>query len=97
VTERERRLPRHAQDLVRQCRVFVGVSDADPSQMADFCTRLDQFSRELAETAHIYQDSAAWCRLAAGLLRGEDVPESIHVPAGEDPADTARWRRWRVS
>lgn len=40
---------------------------------------------------------AAWCRLAGGLLRGEDVPDSIHPPDDEDPADTARWQKWRVS
>jgi hypothetical protein len=97
MTGHEQLLPGHARDLVSQCRAFVRVPGADPAELGDFCARLEQFSRELAATAQFYEESAAWCRLAAGLLLGQDVPESIHVPAGEDPADTTRWRKWRVS
>jgi hypothetical protein len=77
--------------------VFVALPGVDPAQLGDFCARLDQFSVELATFGRLYEESAAWCRLASGLLRGEDVPESTHVQAGEDPTDTIRWRRWRVS
>lgn len=88
---------RDAQDLIRTCRVFAEAPDMDLAQVADYCTRLDQFSLELATKGRLYEESAAWCRLASGLLRGEDVPESIYTPDDEDPADTARWQQWRVA
>jgi hypothetical protein len=49
-----------------------------------------------AARARQYAETAAWCRLAVGLLRGDDVPDSIYPAPDEDPADTARWRRWRL-
>lgn len=57
---------------------------------------LDQFGREFAETADLCRQLAAWCRLGAGLARGEDVPDSIYPEDDEDPADTARWQKWRL-
>jgi hypothetical protein len=89
------RTVRSAQDLVQECRLLK--LHADPAEAAEFADRLDEFSREFATAGDLYRESATWCRLAAGLLRGEDIPESIHKPAGEDPADTARWQKWRVS
>lgn len=91
------RLYRDARDLVRTCRTVVAVPGVDLAELAGYCVRLDQFSTELATKGRLYEESAAWCRLASGLLRGEDVPDSIHVPAGENPADTARWQKWRLS
>lgn len=58
---------------------------------------LDRFAQELTDRAVGYREMAAWCRLAADLMRGEDVPGSIYPQAGEDPADTARWQKWRLS
>lgn len=95
MSEREE-LVRDAEDLVRASRAFVREPDGDPAGIADFCRQLERFSHQLAAKGRLYLESAAWCRLASGLLRGDDVPESIHAPDGEDPADAARWRKWRV-
>jgi hypothetical protein len=73
------------------------MAHGNPAEVARFADRLDEFGREFTTAVEVYQETSAWCRLAADLLRGEDVPESIHRPAGEDPADTARWQKWRVS
>jgi hypothetical protein len=58
---------------------------------------LDRFAQELTDRAVGYREMAAWCRLAADMMRGEDVPGSIYPQAGEDPADTTRWQKWRLS
>lgn len=92
-----RELVTDAQDLIRTGRVLAEVPDVDLAQVADYCASLDQFGLELAAKGRLYEEAAAWCWLASGLLRGEDVPESIHAPADEDSADTARWQRWRLS
>lgn len=89
------RLLHEAQDLVRQCRALM--PDPAPEETAAFAARLEEIDRELTTAGGTYLETAAWCRLASGLLRGEDVPESIHTLDDEDPADTARWRKWRVS
>jgi hypothetical protein len=73
---------------------------SDPSHQDDVvegALKLDQFAQELTDVELTYREMAAWCRLAAGLARGEDVPESIYPQAGEDPTDTARWQKWRLS
>jgi hypothetical protein len=57
----------------------------------------DRIVRRAGEVSQELMELAACCRLAVGALNGEDVPPSIHVQAGEDPADTARWQKWRVS
>lgn len=67
------------------------------SSRAEMERSFDRFAGEFAEYPEVCGELAAVCRLAAALLRGEDVPDSIHVPEGESPADTARWRKWRVS
>jgi hypothetical protein len=59
--------------------------------------RLAELEQEFTASARNCTEAAAWCRLMAGLLRGEDVPLWIYPQDGEDPADTARWERWRVS
>jgi hypothetical protein len=64
--------------------------------LAEVSWTLDQFAQEFAEVGDLCEQMAAWCRLGAGLVRGEDVPESIHRTDGEDPADTARWEKWRM-
>jgi hypothetical protein len=65
--------------------------------LAEGALQLDRFAQQLTDRALAYREMAAWCRLAAGLARREDVPESIHPQADEDPADTARWQKWRLS
>lgn len=72
----------------------------DPARAEDRTTMLrayEEFLHEFTEYAEVFAEMTAWCRLAVGMLRGEDVPTSIHVPADEAPADTARWQKWRVS
>jgi hypothetical protein len=59
--------------------------------------RFEEFARDFTGSADACRDVAAWCRLMADLLRGEDVPSSVYPGEGEDPADTARWKKWRVS
>lgn len=54
------------------------------------------FAQVYAERARRYAETAAWCRLAVGLLQGEDVPDSIYPAPDEVPEDTARWSRWRM-
>jgi hypothetical protein len=66
----------------------------DPSVML---RTFEDFGSRFIEYADAYTELAAWCRLAVGLLRGEDVPQSIHAPEDEDPTDTARWQKWRLS
>lgn len=66
-------------------------------EFPDVAVQFDEFARECAQAAQAYQEMAAWCRLTAGLARGEDVPESIYPQPGEDPAETARWQKWRMS
>lgn len=90
-------------DLAERCRDWL----SDPHRMDDhtalrrrfdqYGEEFDQAARQVTELARDMAEMAAWCRLAVGLLRGEDVPDSIHTPDDEDPVDTARWRRWRVS
>jgi hypothetical protein len=83
-------------DMVRSLRQWLD----DPRHREDFAqveVMFDQFAQEFAEVAAACREMSAWCRLGAGLVRGEDVPESIHPKAGEDPADTARWQKWRLS
>jgi hypothetical protein len=72
----------------------------DPNHVEDRAMLLrtyEQFVGAFDEYAQVFTEMAAWCRLGVAVLRGEDVPLSIHVPKGEDPADTARWRKWRLS
>lgn len=72
----------------------------DPHHRDDFAaltTVYDLFAQEFSHVALICGEMAAWCRLGADAARGEDVPWSIHPEADEDPADTTRWRKWRVS
>jgi hypothetical protein len=56
-----------------------------------------QLSQGFGEHAKVYAELAAWCRLGLGWVRGEDAPETIYTPQDEDPVDTARWQKWRVS
>jgi hypothetical protein len=57
----------------------------------------DEFAEQFTECARVSAEAAAWCRGTAAWLRGEDVPLSVYPEEGEDPADTARWKKWRVS
>ena len=59
--------------------------------------RLDGFARDLTDMGEDCRTGAALCRLIADLLRGEDVPDWIYPSKDEDPADTVRWQKWRVS
>jgi hypothetical protein len=93
-----------AVNVARECRMFMQEPDTDAARAAGRAVWLDQTARKIDKTVEharaaiaSFEETAAWCRLAAGLLRGLDVPESIHAPVGEDPADTARWEKWRVS
>jgi hypothetical protein len=56
----------------------------------NIATTLDAFAKDLNELA-------AFCRLGAGKLRGEDTPDTIFPQVDEDPMDTARWAKWRLS
>jgi hypothetical protein len=93
-----------AVELVRECRTAMQDGGVDAAYRADCAAWLDQTAGQIDTTIQhcrellaVWVDTAAWLRLAADLLRGEDVPDSIHVPHGEDPFDTARWQKWRVS
>jgi hypothetical protein len=98
------RMVRWAVELVREGRTVMQEPEVDLARMVDIATCLDELADQVDTGTQDWrqvvtdcEETAAWCRLAAGLLRGEDVPESIHVPAGENRADTARWEKWRVS
>jgi hypothetical protein len=73
----------------------------DDPHRRDDVTAMRQIFAEFAigfgEYGRAVTEMAAWCRLAVGLLDGEDVPLSIHTPLNENPAYTARWRKWRLS
>lgn len=93
-----------AVDLVGGCREIMQAPALDPIVVRDAAAALDQVASRIdahteswRDTVTVCVETAAWLRLAAGLLRGEDVPRSIHTAAGEDAADTARWKKWRVS
>lgn len=87
---------RIARDLPRRLHTFLATTK-DFDQAVEVADLYDEFGGLFAESAGTYLEYAAWCRLAAGLLRGQDVPDSIYPPEDEDPADTARWKKWRVS
>jgi hypothetical protein len=57
----------------------------------------EEITATLDEFADTFMAHGAMCRLLAGAMRGEDVPDSIYPADDEDPADTARWARWRLS
>jgi hypothetical protein len=53
----------------------------DPQRAEDAAAMsvlFERFADQYTERAGMYAESAAWCRLVVGVLRGEDVPDSIH-------------------
>ncbi|HEY3610426.1 MAG TPA: hypothetical protein VGL06_23195 [Pseudonocardiaceae bacterium] len=83
-------------DLVRDARcTALGQMRGDLAEQR--VERFEEFAREFTGSADVCREVAAWCRLMAALLRGEDVPLSVYPGEGEDPVDTARWKKWRVS
>jgi hypothetical protein len=84
--------------LVLLTRFKECVTDSDLAEdRAAMLQAYEGFLDEFEEYGRAFTEMKAWCRLVIGLLQGEDVPISIHVPEGEDPADTARWQKWRLS
>jgi hypothetical protein len=79
-------------------RALTWMRDEMRAESVELLTRhFDEFAQEFTEYARVSTEAAAWCRVTAAWLRDEDVPLSIYPEDGEDPADTARWRKWRVS
>jgi hypothetical protein len=72
-------------------------AEIDTKSRTQWARRLDGIARVLTDMGQDCRTGAALCRLVAGRLRGEDVPDWIYPNKDEDPADTARWQKWRVS
>jgi hypothetical protein len=72
-------------------------AEIDAKSRTQWARRLDRFARELTDMGQDCRTGAALCRLIADRLRGVDVPDWIYPEKDEDPADTARWQKWRVS
>jgi hypothetical protein len=58
--------------------------------------KFDELAQDMEVRVRLLAETALWCRQSAGRLRGEDVPGTIYPEPGEDPADTARWKKWRM-
>ena len=82
-------------ELVDQCRRWAKMEMRSQST-DEVVQQIEHFVEEFDYLSHEYMICSAWCRLAAGYLRGEDVPESIYPAEDEDPNDTFRWQQWRV-
>jgi hypothetical protein len=83
-------------DLVHEVQGWAGEQmRAEPTDQ--WMRRLEEFEQEFTASARNCTEAAAWCRLMVGVLRGEGVPLSVYPGEGEDPADTARWKKWRLS
>lgn len=83
-------------ELADRCRSWI-ETEIRTQSVDEIVLQLERFEHEFDALSHDFLSCAAWCRLAVGRLRGEDVPKSIHPAEDEDPADTIRWRHWRVS
>lgn len=58
----------------------------------------DEFADKFSAVVEDFTVIAAWARLLGAQWRNEaDLPDSIHATDDEDPADTARWQKWRVT
>lgn len=84
------------QELLDRWRGWINDPHHADDAVAAACM-YEQLADGFIQFTRTFVEMAAWCRLGAGLLRGEDVPDSIHIPDDEDPADTARWQKWRMS
>lgn len=56
----------------------------------------DELADEMEGYWRVFAETIVMCRQLAARFRGEDVPDSIYPRPDEDPADTARWKRWRM-
>jgi hypothetical protein len=92
--------PKQMMQVLEELRASCQAWLDDPRHAEDTAAaalQFEQFACQYTEVAEGCAEMAAWCRLGAGLLQGEDVPHSIHQSEDEDPADTARWKKWRCS
>jgi hypothetical protein len=77
---------------------FLEMQESIPELGSDeeAAAKFDELAQDIEANGQLLAETVVLCRQMAGRLRGEDVPESIYPEPGEDPADTARWKKWRM-
>jgi hypothetical protein len=62
-----------ASDLLQRLRNWLDDPD-HADDLVEVTRVFDEFAREFTDLARACQETASWCRLAARVARGEDVP-----------------------